>query len=88
MSDIEDEIPLLIMELLRDRIGVDVEDSHTDLIESGMLDSLRLVMLIATIQEAFLCEVPLDDFDADCFRSVDRIVEFLWVSSILTARDT
>ena len=49
MSDIEDEIPLLIMELLRDRIGVDVEDSHTDLIESGMLDSLRLVMLLSLI---------------------------------------
>lgn len=73
----------LIIEFLSDRIGVEVTAADDDLIESGQLDSLALVMLISAIEETFLCELPLDDFDIDRFRSVERIVEFLQASSII-----
>lgn len=68
MNDVDGEdgeIRSLVTELLRDRLGAEVAGADTDLIESGVLDSLALVMLIAAIEEAFACELPLDDFDIE-----------------------
>lgn len=76
----------LVTDLIRDRLSVDVPASDTDLIESGLLDSLALVTLITALEEAFACELPLDDFDIDCFRSVERIVEFLHSAGVLETR--
>ncbi len=83
MSLTNEETQILIIGLIRDRLSVDVPGADTDLIDSGLLDSLALVMLITGIEETFLCELPLDDFDIDRFRSVERIVEFLQASSLL-----
>jgi D-alanine--poly(phosphoribitol) ligase subunit 2 len=63
--------------LIRDALSVDVPDGDTDLIESGLLDSLALVTLIVEIEQEFGVELPLDDFDVNRFRSVQRIAEFL-----------
>ena len=80
------EIRSRITELIRDRLSVDPLAADTDLIESGLLDSLALVMLIAAIEETFACELPLEDFDIECFRSVERIFRFLHSFGILEAR--
>jgi D-alanine--poly(phosphoribitol) ligase subunit 2 len=66
--------------LIRDALSVDVPDGDTDLIDSGLLDSLALVTLIVEIEDEFGVEVPLDDFDVDRFRSVYRIADFLAAS--------
>jgi D-alanine--poly(phosphoribitol) ligase subunit 2 len=63
--------------LIRDALNVDVPDGDTDLLTSGLLDSLGLVTLIVEIEQEFEVEVPLDDFDPDRFRSVERIAAFL-----------
>lgn len=75
-----------ISDLIRDRLSVEVPTPDTDLIESGLLDSLALVTLIAALEEAFACELPLDDFDLERFRSVARIGEFLHATGLLEAR--
>lgn len=72
-----------ITELIRSRLTVEVPAVDTDLVESGLLDSLALVMLITALEEVFACELPLDDFDLDRFRSVERIAEFLRSAGIL-----
>ena len=66
-----------ILELIRDRLNVDVVDVDADMIETGVVDSLALVTLITAIEEMFACELPLDDFDIDRFRSVDAMAAFL-----------
>jgi acyl carrier protein len=76
----------IVIEVIRDRLNIDVPDADTDLIESGLLDSLALVMLIAALEEAFACELLLDDFDLEWFRSVARIVDHLQSCGILDAR--
>lgn len=86
MSGTSGEAEFLITELVRERLDVEVPDADTDLIESGLLDSLALVTLITAIEETFACELPLDDFDVERFRSVARIVGFLRSSNILSAR--
>ena len=52
------------------------------MIETGMLDSLALVTLITAIEEALSCELPLDDFDIENFRSARRITQYLEASGV------
>jgi acyl carrier protein len=75
-----------VSEIIRDRLYAEVPSAETDLIESGLLDSLALVMLIVALEEVFACELLLDDFDLEQFRSVERIAEYLQASGIVTAR--
>ena len=63
--------------LIRDALSIDVPNGHTDLIDSGLLDSLALVTLVVEIEHEFGLELQLDDFDPDRFRSVDTIEQFL-----------
>ena len=78
------EIGPRIMDLILDRLNVDVSSVETDLIESGLLDSLALVTLIAALEESFACELPLENFDLECFRTVRRISDFLSASCDLS----
>jgi hypothetical protein len=63
-----------ILELVRDRLNVDVVDVDVDLIETGM------------VEERFACELPLDDFDIENFRSARRITQYLDASGLLDTR--
>jgi acyl carrier protein len=76
-----------ILELIRNRLNIDVMDVDTDLIETGSVDSLALVMLISALEETFACELPLDDFDIDNFRSARRITEYLNDSGVVPGRN-
>jgi D-alanine--poly(phosphoribitol) ligase subunit 2 len=80
-------IDLLLLDLIRDQLNVDVAHADVDLIETGLLDSLSLVMLISLVEETFACELPLDDFDVDNFRSVRRLTEYLDTSGVLVVRE-
>ena len=82
------EIESQLVALIQDRLNLAVPAADTDLIESGLLDSLALVTLIAALEESFACELPLDGFDLDNFRSVDRISEFLRSSGVLESRSS
>jgi acyl carrier protein len=75
-----------ILELIRDRLNIDVVDVDVDLIETGVVDSLALVTLITTLEEMFACELPLDDFDLENFRSARRITQYLDASGVLDTR--
>ncbi len=88
MSTPDPETVSRITELIRDRLSIEVPVSDTDLNESGLLDSLTLVTLIAALEEAFACELPLDDFDLECFHSVERIAQFLYSAGMLETRNS
>jgi D-alanine--poly(phosphoribitol) ligase subunit 2 len=75
-----------ILELIRDRLNIDVVDLDVDLIETGMIDSLALVTLITALEERFACELPLDDFDIENFRSARRITQYLDASGVRETR--
>jgi D-alanine--poly(phosphoribitol) ligase subunit 2 len=75
-----------ILQLIRDRLNIDVVDVDVDLIDTGVVDSLALVTLIITLEEMFACELPLDDFDLENFRSARRITQYLDASGVLDTR--
>lgn len=70
---------------LRDKIcAVFVQHLHVqppspnkDLIESGMIDSLTFVELIAGLEQEFSIRIPLADLDLNHFRSIDQIDQFI-----------
>jgi acyl carrier protein len=66
-----------ISDLIRETLHVVVPAPDTDLIESGLIDSLALVSLITEIEAEFKFEMPLDDFDVERFRSVEQIATYV-----------
>jgi D-alanine--poly(phosphoribitol) ligase subunit 2 len=66
--------------LIEDVLSIELPDDDNDMIDSGLLDSLALVSLIAGIEQEFQLELPLEDLDVDQFRSVESIVQLLATS--------
>ena len=66
-----------IVQILSDKIHVEVPSVDTDLMETGLLDSLTLVELMASLEEKFGISISFDDIELDNFRSVERIADFV-----------
>ena len=70
--------------LLHDVADVEIPVGDADLIDSGVLDSLALMTLIAEIEHEFAVELPLDSLDLDHFRSLGSMAEFVVHSKAAT----
>jgi acyl carrier protein len=66
-----------VQRLFRDVLNVEVPSTDTDVIDTGLLDSLALVELLAAIEEEFGIELPLDGLEVESFRSVDTIAAYV-----------
>ena len=63
--------------LIEDALSIDSPGDDVDLIETGLIDSLGLVTVIAEIEQEFQITFALDDLDVDQFRTIHRIVALL-----------
>ena len=63
--------------LVSDVLAVEVPSDDTDLIGSGLIDSLALITMITEIEHEFGLELALDDLDVAQFRSVRTIADYL-----------
>jgi acyl carrier protein len=70
---LEDRIRALFVQVL----NIDIPSDETDLIESGVIDSLALVELLFALEQEFSVSLPLDTLDIESFRSVRTIGEFI-----------
>jgi D-alanine--poly(phosphoribitol) ligase subunit 2 len=66
--------------LIEDVLSIEVPEGDIDMVDSGLLDSLAVVSLIAGIEEEFELELPLEELDVEQFRSVDSIAQLLAAS--------
>jgi D-alanine--poly(phosphoribitol) ligase subunit 2 len=66
-----------IMGLIRTSLNIELDDPDLDLFDTGLADSLAVVMLIAAIEEWLAWVLPLEDFDLDNFRTARRLAEYL-----------
>lgn len=73
MTRLQQQIADLIARVLQ----IEVAAPDADLLASGMFDSLAVVTLIAEVEDLVGFELPLDDFDIESFRTVERIAEFV-----------
>lgn len=76
-----------IRSVLRDHLHVLVDSPDTDLLESGLVDSIGLVELILQLEERFDVSLPMDALEIDDFRSINTIADLITrLSSIPLAR--
>jgi acyl carrier protein len=59
--------------IFRDALRIEVPSPTTDVIATGMLDSLGLVTLLTEIEREFAVSIPLDELDIEELRTVERI---------------
>jgi acyl carrier protein len=64
----------LTTELLRDNHNLGVDDN---LLISGLVDSLGVMLLISYVEEHFSIQVPPEDVTIDHFRSIRAIAEYI-----------
>jgi D-alanine--poly(phosphoribitol) ligase subunit 2 len=62
-----------IKRIFLDRLHVRANRLDTDLLESGILDSMSLVDLLLGLELEFGIQVTIAELDFDNFRSLDRI---------------
>ena len=63
--------------LFSDKLNIDVPAPDTDLIEAGLLDSLRLVELLLEIETGLGHRIPIAEIELDDLRSVARIARLI-----------
>jgi acyl carrier protein len=64
-----------------EKLSVEVSSVDTDLVQTGILDSLALVELLAHIEKEFEAEISLDDLEIDDFHSIAKIAEYVCAHS-------
>lgn len=72
-ANVTDRVQRLFVEAL----NVQAPSPETDLIETGVLDSLALVELLFALEREFGVTIPLEELDIDAFRSVAAIADFV-----------
>lgn len=63
--------------VFRDKLFIEVPAADTDLIDSGLLDSLQLVQLLLHVEQDFGYRIPLDEIDLDDLRSLERLARVI-----------
>jgi acyl carrier protein len=66
-----------LTELFARKLNLDVPSVDTDLVETGLLDSLTLVELLAQLEETFGVSISIDDLEFENFRSIASIAGFV-----------
>ncbi len=66
-----------LTKLFLEQMNVEVPSVETDLLETGVLDSLRLVELLMHLEAEFGVVVSVEDLEIDHFRSIARIADFV-----------
>ena len=66
-----------LTELFAKKLNLEVSSVDTDLVETGLLDSLAFVELLAQLDETFGVSISTDDLELENFRSIASIAGFV-----------
>jgi acyl carrier protein len=72
-----EHLPKRVRDVLSSVLNVDAPADTTDLIETGLLDSLALVSLILELENNFGLSVSYDELEIDQFRTIESISHFV-----------
>jgi acyl carrier protein len=72
--------------LFAETFHIEVPSADTDLLESGILDALQLVELLAQLERRFGLRILIEDVDLDDLRSLSRIARLVAASGDLEER--
>ena len=86
MSDCT-EVRKEIAQLFTEQMSIEVPTEDTDLLDGGILDSLKFVELLVQLEQRFGTQVNLNEFEPENFRSIDRIAQFVVQQASAQAAD-
>jgi acyl carrier protein len=66
-----------LTDLFANKLSLEAPSVDTDLVETGLLDSLALVELLAQLEETFGVSISTDDLELENFRSIASIAGFV-----------
>ncbi len=66
---------------------IEVPSPETDLLESGILDSLQFVELLVQLERQFNLRLKIDDIELDDLRSLERIARLVAAQGSSAAGD-
>jgi acyl carrier protein len=66
-----------LTELFARKLNLEVPSFETDLLGTGLIDSLTLVELLTQLQETFGVSISTDDLEVENFRSIASIARFM-----------
>jgi len=66
-----------LVRLFAEKLNVEVPSVETDLIDTGLVDSLAFVEFLAQLEAGFGIHVSLEDLEIDRFRTISRIARFI-----------
>jgi acyl carrier protein len=66
-----------LIDLFRDKLELDVPSAETDLLETGLMDSLTFVELLFHLELEFGITISNDKLELEHFRSIVSIVAFV-----------
>ncbi len=69
------DTPHRLHALFAKQLHVDVPSVDTDLLETGVLDSLQFVSLLAMVEREFHVAIPLADLDLDRVKTITALAE-------------
>lgn len=75
------KLALRISALFAEKLHLQVPSLDTDLIDTGLVDSLTFVEFLAQLENEFGVEVSLEDLEIDHFRTISRIARFVATKS-------
>lgn len=73
----ENSVHETIVTIFRNKLDFDVPSAETDLLETGMMDSLKFVELVFNLESEFGMTISMDDLEIDHFRTVANIAQFV-----------
>ena len=75
MNDIKEKVlELLVRVCSTKKIK---KDLNMDLIDKGYLDSMGIVNLLTELEDEFDLEMSLDEFDKECFKTANKIINYV-----------
>jgi len=70
-----DQLQRQITHIFAARFDTKLESDEVDLLETGLVDSVRIVELVLEIEQRFDVSLPFEELEIEDFRTVPRLAE-------------
>lgn len=70
-----DKLQQQINDIFADRFETRFDSNAVDLLDTGIVDSVRIVELVLEIEQRFGVNLPFEELDIEDFRTIPRLAE-------------
>jgi D-alanine--poly(phosphoribitol) ligase subunit 2 len=71
----QNQLQQQIIEIFSERFETRLGSDEVDLLETGLVDSVKIVELVLAIEQRFGVSLPFEELEIEDFRTVPRLAE-------------